>query len=105
MYVFGGFEGASLVWKEKPDFWEYQPPYIPRAPNPPDYYIAYLKNIEGNTILQESETVPPLFHPNGTIIAENVRIIGDESFNDIDINKDLVLSDTELRIYYTILFN
>jgi hypothetical protein len=46
-----------------------------------------------------------MFNPDGTINPLAVKIIGDQSFADIDLNKDSVLSDEELRVYYTILFN
>jgi hypothetical protein len=44
VFVYGGFEGKSLVWEPPPKGWVYQKPYIPFAPNYPDYYIAYLES-------------------------------------------------------------
>lgn len=41
--VFGAFEGESLVWTPPPENWQYQPVYIPYAPNYPPFYIEYLR--------------------------------------------------------------
>jgi hypothetical protein len=86
VFVYGAFEGHSLVYTPPPPGWVWYPTFIPRQPNFPKWYLDMLeaqRRIAEEKMNQQTSTTPVtppsnnIYNEDGTINISKVKIAGD----------------------------
>lgn len=84
--VMGGFEGASLIWKAP----EFKPIYIPNKPVVPPWIDPLVDHRKKEFTYIDGEYIN----------LDSFEIVGDKTFEDIDLNEDGNLDYHEILVYF-----